>query len=75
MHFANGDRSGALPGGTAGAHAPSGPMIWGAEPNAGVASLHGNVGQGRRRASATLHVGLSVRWSTSFSYGHCSEGS
>jgi len=78
MNFANGFRPGALPRASRGAqddpHKPSGPMLWTAEPESALTDLQGNSGKGRGHASATLHVGLSVRWSTSFSYGHWVEG-
>jgi hypothetical protein len=78
MNFANGHRPGALPRVSAGVqddrHAPSGPMIWGAEPEKAQAGLGAKSGGGARRTSGTLHVGLSVRWSTSFSYGHWVQG-
>jgi hypothetical protein len=45
----------------------AGPMIW--SPESTVAA-----GQGRGRSSGTVHLGLSVRWSTSFAYGHWVQG-
>jgi len=74
MNFTNGYRPGALPRVSHGEQGdpkkPSGPMIWSAEPDAAATGLDRNPGLGARRTSGTLHVGLSVRWSTSFSYGH-----